>query len=231
MTNFTPKTLFIILGIFCLLAVSGNFLPLKSSENGTLKGLPTYKKFQLLDTVGFGVIMSNGISTTTLSASSSPTVKSLVATSTIQLTSVVTGGCAQFDSSGVLSSVGVNCGSGGGRSIDYYAASSSLLSADNFKTSTTTSAQAGGALEVWASCPKASNLNIKLVAVNTQGTTTLDFSNTLTGKVVSHGIFFATTTEKVKLALLLGGGEDENGSTNCGNAGQIFQIMYNRFTN
>ncbi len=77
---------FIALLILSVAAAAGIFFPRPEAPQpqggSTVRGLSAYDKFQTLSPVTFGIVMSNGISTTSLSASSTPNIPNINATST-----------------------------------------------------------------------------------------------------------------------------------------------------
>ena len=221
------------IGVVGLLILAGLFLPLGNSPI-RLGALPVFQTFQLTSPTGYGIVTSNGIATSTLMGSSTPTVKSLTATSSLRLSNQ-TGGCAQFDSSGVITSTGSNCASQAtGKTINMYAATTSVNVAANNRPATTTSITAGESLLVWASC----TISVNTDTVNSfldihypnGGTTTISFGKTITSgdeasMVSLHGLYTATTTGNLFVAI------DSTQYTTISTACQNYNFTFMRFAN
>jgi hypothetical protein len=224
----------VLLVMSFLLSVGSLTVSLTQKGNVNLGALPVFKKFQVLSPVSFGAVMSDGVSTTTLVASTTPTVKGLTATSSLQMTNQA-GGCAQFGSTGFLTSTGSNCAAaGGGKTIDFYAATSSRTSTGSaIAAATTTSIVSGGSLMIWASCSVSNpGGEFKLEVGNPGGGTTsiayVDVGSGGTYQIKSSplfGVYTATTSGKAFIAI----DADADGSliTNCLDP----MITYLRFTN
>lgn len=102
----------ILISVSAILSCISILLVLFSASShtgsGIVRGLPVFQNFQLTSPLGYGMVMSDGISTSTHTASSSPTIKSLTATSSITVKTLAAG-CLEAASGGLLTSTGVSC--------------------------------------------------------------------------------------------------------------------------